>query len=88
MWFTEAGANQIGMINPTTHVIQEFPIDSSGTDQAEGIAVGSDSKLWFTLTGTDKIGVMNPTTGAMVDEYPRFDRQRKPNAIAPDPRLD
>ena len=69
MWFTEAGANQIGRINPTTHVIQEFPIDSSGNDEAQSITVGPDSNLWFTLTGTNKIGVMNPTTGAMIAEY-------------------
>jgi hypothetical protein len=68
-YFTEAGANQVGRINSTTHVIQEFPIDSSGHDQAEGITVGADANLWFTLTGTNKIGVMNPTTGAMVGEY-------------------
>src|SRR4029077_9985679 len=62
-------ANQVGRINPVTHVIQEFPIDSSGYDEAEGIAVGPDSNLWFTLIGADKIGVMNPKTGAMVGEY-------------------
>ena len=36
IWFTEAGANRIGRINPTTHVIQEFPIDSSGNDRGRG----------------------------------------------------
>jgi sugar lactone lactonase YvrE len=69
IWFTESGANQIGRINPTTGIIQEFPIDSAGSDQAESITVGPDSNLWFTLTGTNKIGAMNPTTGKMVGEY-------------------
>ena len=51
------------MINPTTHVMEEFPIDASGDDQAEGITVGPDGNLWLTLTGTDKIAVMSPSTG-------------------------
>ena len=32
IWFTEAGKNQIGKINPTTHVMKEFTIDGSGGD--------------------------------------------------------
>ena len=80
MWFTEAGTNQIGMINPTTHVVEEFPIDSLGNDEAEGIAVGPDQNLWFTLTGTDKIGVMNPSTHK-VTEYAVPTTNAKPNAI-------
>ena len=82
MWFTEAGYNQIGMINPTTHVVVEYQIDSSGNDEPEGnIAVGPDSNLWFTLTGTDKIGVMNPTTGALLHEYAVNTAGAEPNSI-------
>ena len=29
LWFTENAANQIGMINPTTHAITEFPIPTA-----------------------------------------------------------
>src|SRR4051812_3910877 len=29
LWFTEQGANQIGMINPTTHAITEFPVPTA-----------------------------------------------------------
>jgi streptogramin lyase len=46
MWFTEAGTNQIGMISPTTRAMQEFPIDSSGNDEAERITIGPDHNLW------------------------------------------
>jgi streptogramin lyase len=70
MWFTEAGTNQIGMINPTTHAMREFPIDSSGNDEAEGITVGPGSNLWLTLAGTNKIAVISPSDGALLDEYP------------------
>lgn len=69
MWFTEEGANRIGMINSTNHGIHEYLIDSSGHDEPEGITVGPDSNLWFTLAGINKIGAMNPNTGAMVGEY-------------------
>ena len=43
------------MINPITDAMQEFPIDSSKNDEAEGITVGPDGNLWFTLTRADKI---------------------------------
>ena len=69
------------MINPTTHVMQEFPIDASGTDQAEGITVGPDGNLWLTLTGTDKIAVMSPSTGALLHEYAVTTAGAQPNSI-------
>ena len=29
LWFTEAGANEIGMINPTTHAISSFAVPTA-----------------------------------------------------------
>ena len=85
IWFTEAGTNKIGMINTTTHAMEEFPIDSSGTDQAEGITVGPDGNLWVTLTGTDKIAVMSPSTGALLHEYPVKTAKAAPSSITVGP---
>src|SRR5262249_6381607 len=69
LWFTEAGANQIGRINSPTGINQEFPLDSSGSGPGQGITRGPDSQPWVNLTGTNKIGVMNPTTGKMIGGY-------------------
>ena len=32
LWFTEFASDQIGMINPTTHAIAEFPIPTAGSE--------------------------------------------------------
>jgi streptogramin lyase len=71
LWFTDSGASKIGMINPTTGAITDYPLPSA-PNQSEGIAVGSDGNLWFTEYGyTDvhdnQIGVINPSTHAITE---------------------
>jgi streptogramin lyase len=67
LWFTEA-AGKIGMINPTTHAITEFPTPTTGSKPV-GITAGPDGNLWFVETSADKIGMINPTTHA-ITEFP------------------
>jgi streptogramin lyase len=64
LWFTEAGANAIGMINPTTHTISSFTLPIAGAG-AYGITTGPDGNLWFAETGAGAIGMINPTTHAI-----------------------
>jgi hypothetical protein len=69
--FGESG--QIGMINPTTHAITEFPIPTGDAEPA-GITAGRDGNLWFTevrgySTDVSQIGMINPTTHA-ITEFP------------------
>ena len=47
LWFTEHDADKIGMINPTTHAITEFPVPTANADP-NGISAGPDGNLWFT----------------------------------------
>src|ERR1700685_772195 len=48
LWFTEFGANQIGMINPTTHAIAEFTL---AAPQVVRVAVGQSKKsISYTVT--------------------------------------
>ena len=42
LWFTEGGADQIGVINPTTHAITEFRIPSPNS-YPSAITAGSSS---------------------------------------------
>ncbi|HEV3254588.1 MAG TPA: hypothetical protein VG033_09285 [Candidatus Acidoferrales bacterium] len=67
VWFTEMAASQIGMINPSTNVITEYPI---GPNKSPGaITVGPDGNLWFLEdTTTGAIGVIN-TSGTLLAEY-------------------
>jgi streptogramin lyase len=73
LWFTAGGGSKIamdyiGMINPATHAITEFPIPTSHAN-AGGIAAGPDGNVWFTEGGANKIGMINPTTHAIA-EFP------------------
>ena len=64
IWFTDPGANAIGMINPTTHAISLFTIPTSGAGGG-GITTGPDGNLWFCEGGANAIGMINPTTHAI-----------------------
>jgi streptogramin lyase len=72
LWFTEYDAGQIGMINPTTHAVTEFPIPRSGP-APDAITAGPDGNLWFTDDGNNGtgsyIGTISPTTHA-ITEFP------------------
>jgi streptogramin lyase len=72
LWFTEADANRIGEINPTTHAIAEFPIPTAGPTNgivAGGITAGPDGNVWFTEIQANKIGEINPITH-VIAEFP------------------
>ena len=91
LWFTEPGANKIGMINPTTDAITEFPIPTANSGPA-GITAGPDGNLWFTEDTPSKIGMINPTTHAITEfatptgnSGPRRSRQG-PTATSGSPR--
>jgi len=66
IWFTDQVAvAKIGEINPTTHVITEFPIPFAKS-QPEMITTGPDGKLWFADNGANVIGAATLTTTQLV----------------------
>jgi sugar lactone lactonase YvrE len=78
LWFTvnaeyAGSGGEIGMISPTTHDINLFPIPSNST--AVGITAGPDGNLWFTEvnhtgnTERSSIGTINVTTHK-ISEFP------------------
>jgi virginiamycin B lyase len=83
LWFGEAGANAIGMINPTTHVISSFNVPTANA-RPTGITTGPDGNVWFTEEFGDKIGVINPTTHA-ISEFAVPTAGAKPFAITAGP---
>jgi virginiamycin B lyase len=64
MWFTEAGAKQVGVVTPTGAITEYTTSSYNG-----GITVGSDGALWFT-TG---IGVGRITNAGSMTEYSSAD---------------
>ena len=68
LWFTEY-SGRIGEINPTSHVINEFPVPISGGVPYD-ITSGRDGNLWFTVAsanppGGPLLGQINPSTDAI-----------------------
>ena len=68
LWFTDTGANKVGMINPTTHAISEFSVPTANSGLYD-ITAGPDGNLWFTEWKAGKVGMINPTTHA-ISEFP------------------
>jgi virginiamycin B lyase len=68
LWFTELDNGYIGMINPSTRVVTQFPTSSHGTCCGPwGITTAPDGNLWFTGDGDHKVGLINPTTYAITE---------------------
>jgi virginiamycin B lyase len=87
LWFTEAGANQIGEFNPTIHAVAEFPIPTPSQPNvinAGRITAGPDGNIWFTEIQANKIGEINPTTHA-ITEFPLPGTGGGPTAITAGP---
>ena len=68
LWFTDAGNDAIGMFNPTTQAVTEFPMPAAG-DQPGQITPGPGGDLFFTVDITGNsihgIGEIDPTTHAI-----------------------
>jgi streptogramin lyase len=87
LWFTEASANNIGEINPTTHAVAQFPIPTPSEPDgivAGGITAGPDGNIWFTELQAGKIGEINPTTH-VITEFPLPTANSNPEGITAGP---
>src|SRR5208282_4108870 len=67
VWFTEPGANKIGMINTATGSATDYAIPTPASSP-QGITFGPDGNLWFTEAAANKIGVIN-TSGTVIAQY-------------------
>jgi streptogramin lyase len=89
LWFIDATGvtfnptYNIASIDPTTGVINEYPITIPGA-VAAGLAVGSDGNLWFTDSANNAVGVFNATTHTST-EFALPSGADDPGVITPGP---
>src|SRR5262249_15855796 len=67
-WFTEAAADQVGRINPTTKAVAEFAVLSAGAAPA-AIAVEKTGNIWFIESNASKIAELSPNNPSRITEY-------------------
>jgi len=70
IWFTGAGGNYIGRLDPATGKIDEFAVPTANSHPAD-LDVAPDGSIWFTEMQADQIGrlIVDPTGGYTVTEY-------------------
>jgi streptogramin lyase len=65
LWFTENGANKIGVMRPDGTLVTEIALPAGSGP--EGITTGPDGNLWFAEFNTNKIGHVS-TAGSLFPE--------------------
>ncbi len=83
LWFTEFNADKIGVVNPATHAITEFPLPTNNAEPL-GITEGPDGNMWFAESGVGQIGMINVKTDA-ITEYSLGDSYAIPYGITAGP---
>ncbi len=69
IWFTEALADKLAELNPTTGQITEFPAPAGmGAGFESQIVFGPDGYLWAAELGG--IAIFNPANGSLVNQVP------------------
>jgi virginiamycin B lyase len=70
IWFTGAGRNYIGRLDPTTGHIDEFDVPTAASYPAD-LDVASDGSIWFTEMAADQVGhlIVTATGAYTVTEY-------------------
>ena len=66
IWFTETGANRVGVFDPQKREFAEYVIPTPEAEP-QGITVDGEGIIWFTQAAKDKIGRLDPKTGVIRD---------------------
>jgi len=67
VWFTDAGTNQIGRLDPATGTITETPPLDGDVNGPRGIAIATDGKVWFTKRFSHVVGFLDPLTNQVTE---------------------
>ena len=68
LWFTEAAADKVGWINPTTKAIAEFPLPTAGAAPG-AIAVDRNGNVWVAESNGSRIAELSPNNTGIITEY-------------------
>jgi streptogramin lyase len=68
LWFADAGASAVGVIDPVTLQVVEFHTPTAVSDP-EAITSGPDGGVWFTEQAAQQIADIDPSTHA-ISEFP------------------
>lgn len=66
VWFTELNADSLGMLDPRTGSIRQYPLGAHKSVQTlnpYGIAIDPKGLVWFTESSTNHLGRLDPHTG-------------------------
>jgi hypothetical protein len=84
LWVTENHSNKIGRLNPTTGVLTEWVMPTSGSTPS-GMTNAADGALWFTEWGESISRIARITTSGVLTEYPDGTANSGPWGIVPGP---
>lgn len=66
VWFTQAAADKVGMLDPKTKRITDFALPTRGSGVSD-VAVGSDGRVWFAEPELGSVGYLEPATKAITE---------------------
>jgi virginiamycin B lyase len=66
IWFTEPGANRVGVFDPQRREFAEYMVPTPEAEP-QGITVDAEGIVWFTQAAKDRIGRLDPKTGVIRD---------------------
>jgi virginiamycin B lyase len=84
LYFTEYNSGQIGMVDPATQKVTEFPLPARNS-QPFDITAGPDGNIWFTEFATSQIGMLNTATH-VITEYSTPTLNAEPYDITAGPK--
>ena len=90
LWFANTFGSSIGMIDPTTDTVTEFPILNPAPDGCCGpgpfeIVAGSSDTVWFDLAGSDQMGEINLSPSNLGSTGSSSSTGSVPNLSPPNP---
>lgn len=86
VWFTQAAADRIGVMNPDGTGLREFPLPNRGSSPRV-MSVGADGNLWFSQHAGNRIGRLTPDGVLREFTIPTPDSQPRAVALGADGNL-
>jgi virginiamycin B lyase len=79
-WFDLFATNKIGMVDPATMTLKEYPLPDAAS-RPRRIAMTSDGMIWYSDYSRGKVGRLDPKTGQVKDWDMPGGAQSRPYAI-------